>query len=107
MNSFINTISLISHFVVAFTFFFAGYLVGQKTVKNEVFRIIVAIGVIGVWIFRLIFSAFDTSIVVSVWEHLITGLIIYALWGTKEGGYFVGNALNKLSGGLMNGKKSN
>lgn len=107
MDSLLNTTSVISHFLVAFIFFFAGYLLGQKTAKNEIFRMVVAIGVISVWIFRLVFSAFETTIIVSVWEHLITGLIVYALWGTKEGSHFLGNTLNKLSGGFIDGKKSN
>lgn len=95
-----------SNLITGVAFFFVGYFVAKKVSQVDVFKYAVGLGVIGVWIFRLLRSSFEPLINVDTWEHIITGIVVFSLWGAgaKNGESFVDLVTHKITG-ISNGKK--
>lgn len=99
-----SNLLVVSNIITAIIFFLVGYFIGTKTSGKDVFKFFIGFAVITVWIYRLVISSQNTTIVLSIWEHIMTGLVVYSLWGSKEGnqGSFIDLLLNKV---VSNGKK--
>lgn len=91
---------IVSNFTTGVVLFFTGWFIGQKAKQVDIFKYIVGAGVIGVWIYRLLISSQNATIILSVWEHIMTGLVVYSLWGAKSGekNSFVDLILYKITG---------